>query len=138
MIKDVIFDWDEALNFEGETGPYVQYTHARLCSIMRKHGREVTTNIRFELLKEDETIVLVKNLWRFPSVILKAAEFYEPSLVSNYLIDVCGNLNKFYNAHRVLSDDEELTKARVLLVDTTRQVIKNGLLILGMHAPERM
>ncbi|MDD2654802.1 MAG: arginine--tRNA ligase [Candidatus Omnitrophica bacterium] len=137
--KDVVFDWDEALNFEGETGPYVQYTHARLCSILRKYGRPVTTaNIHFELLKEDETIILIKNLWRFPSVILKAAEFYEPSLISNYLIDVCGNLNRFYNAHRVLSDDEELTRARILLVDVTRQVIKNGLNILGMQAPERM
>ncbi|HHT9124171.1 MAG TPA: arginine--tRNA ligase, partial [Candidatus Wunengus sp. YC63] len=136
--KDVVFDWDEALNFEGETGPYVQYTHARLCSILRKYGRPVTADIPFELLKEDETIILIKNLWRFPSVILKAAELYEPSLISNYLIDVCGNLNRFYNAHRVLSDDGELTKARILLVDSTRQVIKNGLNILGIRAPERM
>jgi arginyl-tRNA synthetase len=136
--KDVVFDWDEALNFEGETGPYVQYTHARLCSILRKYGKPVTTDIRFELLNEDETVMLIKNLWRFPSIILKAAALYEPSSISNYLIDVCGNLNRFYNAHRVLSDDEELTRARILLVDATRQVIKNGLHVLGMQAPERM
>jgi len=136
--KDVVFDWDEALNFEGETGPYVQYTHARLCSILRKYGRPVTADIHFELLNEDEAIILIKNLWRFPSVILKAAEFYEPSLISNYLIDVCSNLNRFYNAHRVLSDDGEIAKARVLLVDTTRQVIRNGLNILGISAPDRM
>ena len=136
--KDVVFDWDEVLNFEGETGPYVQYTHARLCSILRKYGRPVTADIPFELLNEDEAIILIKNLWRFPSVILKAAEFYEPSFISNYLIDVCSNLNRFYNAHRVLSDEEELTRARILLVDATRQVIKNGLNILGMQAPERM
>ncbi len=136
--KDVVFDWDEVLNFEGETGPYVQYTHARLCSILRKYGRPVTADIQFELLKEDEAIILIKNLGQFPPIILKAAEFYEPSLICNYLIDVCGSLNRFYNAHRVLSDDEELTKARILLVDATRQVIKNGLNILGMQAPERM
>lgn len=136
--KDVIFDWDEVLNFEGETGPYIQYTHARLCSILRKFGRSVTADIQFELLKEDETIILIKNLGQFPSVIMKAAEFYEPSLICNYLIDVCGSLNSFYNAHRVLSDNEELTKARIFLVDATRQVIKNGLNILGMHAPEQM
>ena len=134
----MVFDWDEALNFEGETGPYVQYTHARLCSILRKYGRPVTMDIRFELLNEDEAVILIKNLWRFPSVILKAAEFYEPSFISNYLIDVCGNLNRFYNAHRVLSDEVELTRARILLVDATRQIIKNGLNILGMQAPERM
>src|SRR3989337_662723 len=97
--KDVIFDWDEGLNFDGETGPYVQYTHARLCSILRKYGRPVTADIPFDLLKEDETIILIKNLWRFPSVILKAAEFYEPSLISNYLIYVCGNLNRCYYVH---------------------------------------
>lgn len=136
--KDVVFDWDEVLNFEGETGPYVQYTHARLCSILRKYGKSVTTDIQFALLKEDETFILIKNLWQFPSVILKAAEFYEPSLICNYLIDVCGSLNRFYNVHRVLSDDAELTKARILLVDATRQVIKNGLHVLGMQAPERM
>ncbi|MEP9410297.1 MAG: arginine--tRNA ligase [Candidatus Brocadia sp.] len=136
--KDVVFDWDEVLNFEGETGPYIQYTHARLCSILRKYGRPVTADINFELLKEDETVILIRNLGQFPSVILKAAEFYEPSLICNYLIDVCGSLNRFYNAHRVLSDDEELTKARILLVDATRQVIKNGLNILGISAPDQM
>ncbi len=136
--KDVVFDWDEVLNFEGETGPYIQYTHARLCSILRKYGKPVTADIHFKLLKEDEAITLIKNLGQLPSVIIKAAEFYEPSLICNYLIDVCGSLNRFYNAHRVLSDDEELTKARILLVDTTRQVIKNGLNILGMQAPEQM
>ncbi|BBO16471.1 arginine--tRNA ligase [Candidatus Brocadia pituitae] len=137
--KDVVFDWDEVLNFEGETGPYIQYTHARLCSILRKYGRPVTIdNIQFELLKEEEAFILIKNLGQFPPIILKAAEFYEPSLICNYLIDVCGSLNRFYNAHRVLSDDEELTKARILLVDATRQVIKNGLHVLGMQAPEQM
>ncbi|UJS16082.1 MAG: arginine--tRNA ligase [Candidatus Jettenia sp.] len=136
--KDVVFDWDTVLNFEGETGPYVQYTHARLCSILRKYGKPVTVDINYELVKEDEAFALIKNLSQFPSLILKAAEFYEPSLISNYLIDVCGNLNRFYNTHRVLSDDEELTKARILLIDSTRQVIKNGLSILGIHSPDRM
>ncbi len=136
--KDVVFDWDAVLNFEGETGPYVQYTHARLCSILRKYGKPVATDIQYELLKEEETVILVKILSQFPLIIRKASEAYEPSLISNYLIDVCSSLNRFYNAHRVLSDDEELTRARILLVDATRQVIKNGLNILGMHAPERM
>ncbi len=136
--KDVVFDWDEVLNFEGETGPYIQYTHARLCSILRKYGKPVTTDIKFELLKEDEVIILTKNLGQFSSIIIKSAEFYEPSLICNYLIDVCGSLNRFYNAHRVLSDDEELTKARILLVDATRQVIRNGLIILGISTPDQM
>lgn len=136
--KDVLFDWEAVLNFEGETGPYVQYTHARLCSILRRYGMPVTADVDYELLKEDETFALIKNLSQFPSVILKAAVFYEPSLISSYLVDVCGSLNRFYNIHRVLSDNEELTRARILLVDSTRQVIKNGLHILGMHFPDRM
>ncbi|MBF8277547.1 MAG: arginine--tRNA ligase [Candidatus Brocadiaceae bacterium] len=136
--KDVVFDWNEALNFDGETGPYVQYTHARLCSILRKYGKAVTTRVDFGLLKEDETTVLLKSLEQFPSVIVRAAEFYEPSLISNHLIAVCSNLNRFYNTHRVLADDEELARARILLVDATRQVLKNGLKILGINAPGQM
>lgn len=136
--KDVVFEWESVLNFEGETGPYVQYTHARLCSILRKYGKPVTADINYDLLKEDEAFALAKNLSQFPSTILKAAEFYEPSLISNYLIDVCGSLNRFYNTHRVLSDDEELTRSRILLVDSTRQIIRNGLGILGIHSPDRM
>lgn len=136
--KDVLFDWDTVLNFEGETGPYVQYTHARLCSILRKYGKDVTEDIDYTLLNEDDAIHLIKNLWQYPFVVLKAAQFYEPSLVSNYLIDICAGVNKFYNAHRVLSEDEGLTKARILLVDAARQVIRNGLKILGMQAPVEM
>ncbi|MBM4056135.1 MAG: arginine--tRNA ligase [Planctomycetes bacterium] len=136
--KDVIFDWDTVLNFEGETGPYVQYTHARLCSILRKYGKAVTSNIDFALLKEDDAINLIKVLWQYPFVLLKSAQFYEPSLISNYLIDVCAKVNKFYNSHRVLSEDDDLTKARILMVNAARQIIKNGLKILGMHAPTEM
>ncbi|MCF6148476.1 MAG: arginine--tRNA ligase [Candidatus Kuenenia sp.] len=136
--KDVIFDWDTVLNFEGETGPYVQYTHARLCSILRKYGKDVMADIDYTLLNEDDTINLVKNLWQYPFVLLKSAQYYEPSLMSNYLIDVCANVNKFYNSHRVLSENDDLTKARILLVDAARQIIKNGLRILGMHAPAEM
>ena len=73
--KDVVFDWNEALNFDGETGPYVQYTHARLCSILRKYGKAVTTRIDYGLLKEDETTVLLKSLEQFPSVIVRASEY---------------------------------------------------------------
>lgn len=116
----------------------MQYTHARLCSILRKYGKDVTTDIDYPLLNEDDAIHLIKNLWQYPFVVLKAAQFYEPSLVSNYLIDICAGVNKFYNAHRVLSEDEGLTKARILLVDAARQIIKNGLKILGTQAPVEM
>lgn len=137
-VKDVLFDWDEVLNFDGETGPYVQYTHARLCSVLRKYGENVTCDIDYDLLKEDDELILVKRLEAFPLLILRAANYYEPSILSRYLLDLCSTFNRYYQRHRILVDDAELKKARILLIDSIRQVIKNGLRILGLKSPERM
>ncbi len=137
-VKDVLFDWDEVLNFDGETGPYVQYTHARLCSVLRKYGEKVTTDIDHDLLKEDDELLLVKRLEAFPLFILRAASYYEPSILSKHLLDLCSTFNRYYQHHRILTDDAELRKARIMLVDSIRQVIKNGLSILGLKSPERM
>jgi len=137
-VKDVLFDWDVILNFDGETGPYVQYTHTRLCSILRKYGEKVTSDINYELLKEDDELLLVKKLDSFPLAILRAANFCEPSILSKHLLDLCSTFNRYYQHHRVLIDDVELKKARILLIDSIRQTIKNGLAILGLKAPERM
>ncbi|MFQ5963717.1 MAG: arginine--tRNA ligase [Candidatus Scalinduaceae bacterium] len=137
-VKDVLFDWDVILNFDGETGPYVQYTHARLCSVLRKYGEKVTTDIDYDILKEDDELLLVKRLESFPLTILRAANNYEPSILSKHLLDLCSTFNRYYQHHRILIDDAELKKARILLVDSIRQVIKNGLSILGLKSPERM
>jgi len=137
-VKDVMFDWDEILNFDGETGPYVQYTHARLCSVLRKCGEEVTNEIDYDVLKEDDELLLVKKLESFPLTIIRSAQHFEPSILSKYLLDLCSTFNRFYQHHRILIDDKEVKKARILLVDSVRQVIKNGLSILGLKAPERM
>jgi arginyl-tRNA synthetase len=137
-VKDVTFDWDEILNFDGETGPYVQYSHARLCSIMRKYGQPATNKIDYSLLKEDDELLLVKKLESFPIIAMRAAETYEPSLLSNLLLTVCSTFNRYYNHHRILGDDEELTRARVLLCDGIRQVLKKGLYLLGIKAPVEM
>lgn len=137
-VKDVMFDWNEILNFDGETGPYVQYTHARLCSILRKHDEKVTNEIDYDVFKEDDELLLVKKLESFPLTIMRAAKNYEPSILSKYLLDLCSTFNRFYQHHRILIDDTELKRARVLLVDSIRQVIKNGLSILGLKAPEKM
>ena len=137
-VKDVLFDWDVILNFDGETGPYVQYTHTRLCSVLRKHGESVTTEIDFDLLREDDELLLVKKLESFPLAILRAANVCEPSILSKHLLDLCSTFNRYYQHHRILIDDVELKKARILLVDSIRQVIKNGLTILGLKSPERM
>ena len=137
-VKDVLFDWNEVLNFDGETGPYVQYTHTRLCSILRKYGEKVTNDIDHDLLREDDELLLVKRLEAFPLAILRAANYYEPSILSRHLLDLCSTFNRYYQRHRILTDDEELRKARIMLVDSIRQVIKNGLSILGLKSPERM
>ncbi|KAA3596905.1 MAG: arginine--tRNA ligase [Candidatus Scalindua sp. AMX11] len=137
-VKDVLFDWDVILNFDGETGPYVQYTHARMCSILRKYGESVTTSVDYNLLKEDDEIVLIKQLEGFPFAISRAADNYEPSILSNHLLDLCSTFNRYYQHHRILTDDNELRKARILLIDAIRQVIQNGLSILGLKSPERM
>jgi arginyl-tRNA synthetase len=89
-------------------------------------------------LKEDDELLLVKKLESFPLTIIRSAQNCEPSILSKYLLDLCSTFNRFYQHHRILIDDEGLKKARILLVDSIRQVIKNGLSILGLKAPERM
>ncbi|MBI4639928.1 MAG: arginine--tRNA ligase [Candidatus Tectomicrobia bacterium] len=137
-VKDVTFDWDEVLNFDGETGPYLQYTHARISSVLRKYGRPVERDIDCSLLTTREELLLVKTLERFPQVVLRGTENYEPSMISNYLLELAGIFNKFYNGYRILSEDEMLTKARIFLSDSVRQTLYNGLTLLGIKAPEEM
>ena len=137
-IKDVAFDWDEVLNFDGETGPYVQYTHARFCSMLRKYGKPVEADVDFSLLKAKEELAVVRLLERFPQTIRAAAESYEPSLIARHLIDLSAEANRFYHACRVLSEDAGVTKARILIVAAVKTVLAKGLYLLGMEAPEEM
>ncbi len=137
--RDVVFDWEEILNFSGESGPYIQYTHARYCSVLRKFGQDVPpADVDLALLSEPETIATIKCIEDFPGKIEQAAENDEPSLIATYLIEMCSVANRFYNAYRVVSDDEALTKSRVTLVYAIKTVLKNGLALLGMKAPEEM
>lgn len=137
--RDVVFDWDEVLNFNGETGPYIQYTHARYRSVLRKYGREVSiSDLDFSLITEREAIALVRCLELFPSQIQKAVHNDEPSFVAKYLIELCSVANQFYNSHRVISDDLALTRIRIALVHCITVVLAQGLFLLGMKAPEEM
>ena len=137
-IKDVTFSWDEILNFEGETGPYVQYTHVRTCSVLEKHGRPVDPSADLDALAEPEEAELAKTLGRFAEVVLRADEENEPSAIARYLLDLCSQFNNYYHKHRVLGNSEGLTNARVVLVDCVRQVLANGIRLLGLGAPEKM
>lgn len=141
-IKDVVFDWDSMLSFKGETGPYLQYTHARTCSILRKWDREVAADVDFALLGDPEEFEMSKILARYPQVIGRAAEAYEPSVVAGYLLEVAASFNKYYTDltnHKVADESApELSRARVLMADCVRRVLAGGLRILGIRPIERM
>jgi arginyl-tRNA synthetase len=137
-IKDIDFDWDQALSFDGETAPYVQYTHARLCSLMRKSGRPVNQEIDFEVFSTPEEIMLIRLLEDFPRKVKSAAESYEPAFICSFLIDLCSGFNRFYQKHRIITEDEESTSSRMLLVKAIQCTVKSGLSLLGIRAPERM
>lgn len=137
-IKDYVFSWDRTLNFDGESGPYVQYTHARASSLIRKAGLDYLDNINFKLLSEKEAMELIRILNKFPDVVIDSARKYEPSVVTRYVIDLAQAFNKFYHDHPILVDDVELQRARLALVHTVKQTIKNGLKLIGVAAPERM
>ena len=137
-IKDYVFDWDEVLNFDGETGPYVQYTYARAKSVLRKAGADSFDSIKFTNLKTDEEFALVKTLAEFGNVVTKAREKYEPSLVSRHMTEVAKAFNKFYNSSQIMTDDEEIKNERLALTYTTSLVIKSGLGLLGIKTVEKM
>jgi len=141
-IKDVDFDWDQVLTFEGETGPYLQYTHTRLASILSKYALTNaecrTGNAKFELLNTTEEAVLVKALKDYPDIIRQSAEESEPSILSNYLLALASLFNKFYQMHRVISDNKELTQARIVLVQRLKEVFNKGLVLLGITPLEKM
>lgn len=141
-IKDYVFSWDKVLNFEGETGPYVQYTHARACSILRNAGEAVMASAKegFDAsrITSDSAHALIKLIYEMPEVIAEAGEKYEPSIVTRHIVDIAQAFNKFYHDEHILVDDETDKTAKVALVMAARNVIRNGLDLLGMKAPEKM
>ena len=138
-IKDVSFKWEKLLNFDGETGPYVQYTYARCSSILRKlDNYDENAAIDYSLITDPDSIDLLKEISRFPQVVIDASEKYEPSQVARFAVAVAQSFNKFYNANRINIEDEALKNARVALVKLTRKTIKDAMLLLGIECPEQM
>lgn len=136
-IKDVIFDWNKLLNFDGETGPYVQYTYARASSVLRKTG-EVPDTIDYTLLTDEASIGLLKEIERYPQVIKDAAERYEPSVIARYSIDLAHAFNKFYHECQINVEDETTKYTRTNVVKIARYIIKDALSLLGIQCPEQM
>lgn len=140
-IKDIDFSWEEALNFDGSTGPYVQYTYARACSVLRKSGfseKDINMkDIKPEHMTNDDEFTLLKTLSLFNEKIDQALRDLEPSCISRYLIDVCMDFNKFYNAHSILGAEDN-KKFRILLTAAVKYVLANGLFIIGLKRTERV
>lgn len=139
-IRDVDFDWNRMLSFEGETGPYLQYTHARACSILRKAGlkKNKSAKIDFKLLSSPEELALAKDFSLFPNIIVTAAQSYKPHHLAQYLIKLAQKFNDFYHSCQVISEEKKRMAARCALVDGARQVLANGLSLLGIEALEEM
>ncbi len=148
--KDVNFTWEGALSFEGETGPYLQYTHARLSSLLRKYNKSERAlpehdKLDFSIVNDTITHQLLVTLSRFPTAVEAAAKEYEPFLISSYLLELTSLFNSFYQRRdangriiKILSDDVALTDSLMAIVSMTRATIASGLRLLGLEAPEEM
>ncbi|MFA7533714.1 MAG: arginine--tRNA ligase [Tissierellaceae bacterium] len=137
-IKDYVFSWDRTLSFEGETGPYVQYTHARINSLLERGDFDLEEKVDYSLLNSESEINIARLLYNFPQVIVDAMEKNEPYFVTRQIVEIAKAYNKFYNSSPVIVDHKELKKARLMLSFATKTVLNTGLGLLGMEAPERM
>jgi len=136
--KSIVFKWEEALNFEGHSAPFIQYAHARATSILSKNKHELE-NINPELLEHESEIKLIKKIAEFPDKIKQANDEYKPHLIANYLFEIASQFNQFYRDCPVLkAEKKDMKKARLYLVKATKIVIKNGLDLLGITAPDEM
>lgn len=139
-IKDVVFSWSRMLNFDGETGPYVQYTHARACSLINKvcGSEEIDKNVDFSLLNDEASVEVCKLIEMYPAKIKDAAAKFEPSIVTRHLVDIAQAFNKFYHDNPIMSSEDEVKKARIALVYAVKTILASGLKLLGINAPKQM
>ncbi len=137
--KNQVFDLKEALNFNGETGPYIQYMTVRTKSVLEKAGYlPKVEELNFEKITDDSSIKLLKLIDNFNSILLDAMQKNEPSIISRYLIDVSETFSTFYNNNKILCDDKEAQDARLYITYMTKVILTNGLGILGIEVPEKM
>ena len=138
-IKDEIFDWDQILNFNGETGPYIQYMYVRTKSILEKAEKlPDIKEIEFSKLLDDEAIQVINTLYNFEETLRQVVEKNEPSILARYLIEVSQNYSSFYNEHHIIGELKEVENARLYLTYACNQVLKTGANLLGIAMPEKM
>ena len=134
--KNVTFNWEQALSFDGETSPYIQYAYARICSILKKD--KLNSKGDLKLLSEKEEVELIMALSNFPEIVSKATEELKPHLIASYAYTLAQKFNEYYHKHNILKADEKVKDARLLLISAVRQVLKNGLYLLGVGVLEKM
>ena len=138
-IKDQIFDWNVALNFQGETGPYIQYTYVRTRSVLEKIQEIPNANeIKIEKLMDEYSLNLIDLLYNFEDILKQVTCKNEPGILARYLIDVAKNYSIFYNENKIICEDKELQNARVYLTNCVSRVLKQGANLLGIEMPEKM
>ena len=138
-VKDEIFDWDTILNFQGETGPYIQYTYVRTKSVIEKAGGVPDiSEVSSELLQDEYSIKLLKLIYDFEDVLVQVTDKNEPSILSRYLIDVAKTYSNFYNENKIINDNENLQNARVYLTFSVGRILKTGAGLLGIEMPNKM
>lgn len=137
-IKDITFSFDKVLNFDGETAPYVQYTHARCCSVLKKGGEIDYSLINLDGIANDEGIAVAKCIIGFSDAVKKAAETREPCVVTRYIVDLAEKFNKFYISHKIVTAKSGDKEARLVLTKAVKNVIAVGLALLGIDAPDAM
>ena len=140
IIKDQIFDWNTVLNFNGETGPYIQYVYVRTKSVLEK-AKEIPnlSEVNIELLKDKESLKIIQNIYQFEDILMQCVEKNEPSILARYLIALGQSYSNFYNENKIIDGENiELQKARVYLTKSVGDVLKLGAGLLGMEMPDKM
>ncbi len=138
-IKDYTFSWENALSFEGETAPYVQYSHARANAILEKSGVDVDyKNVDYSKLTDSSSLELLKLIFNFNDTIMDAMKYNEPSKITRYCVKLASSFNHFYHENHINTEDENVKKARPALTKATKQVIKKALWLVGIEAPDKM
>ena len=138
-IKDEIFDWNQILNFQGETGPYIQYTYVRTKSVLERVGYlPDDSEIKLENLEDEYSQNILKIIYNFEDTLIQVTEKEEPSILSRYLIDIAKAFSNFYNENKIIVEDKEIQDARVYLTYAVGKVLKIGANLLGIEMPDKM
>ena len=138
-IKDEVFDWNTILNFQGETGPYVQYTYVRTKSVLEKAVYlPKIEEVKVENLADEYSLAILKLIYNFEDVLIQVTDKNEPSILARYLIDLAKAYSSFYNENKIIVEDKDIQNARIYLTYAVSEVLKQGANLLGIQMPEKM